>query len=146
MIHIFYSFHYSHDYDRIRRVLDAYHIQGGYSCTPFISDEEIERMKQEGLDSIHRWIETEIAKADAVVVLIGEHSFGRYFIEYEIQTAYALNKPLMGVFINEIPDKNGRVGLRSKTPLVKNEITYDWILDNGALNIHGWINKLLADS
>lgn len=140
MLHVFFSFHYTHDYDRILQVMDIFRKNTETSCTPFIADEEIERMKQQGLESIHTWIEEEVKKADAVVVLIGEHCYQRYFIDYEITTARKFGIPIIGIFIEMIPDKNGKTGSRSLSPLDK-EPVFDWERDGGAQYLNMWIEK-----
>jgi hypothetical protein len=140
MTHVFFSFHYSHDYDRITRIMESFTSKTGNTCTPFITDDEIERMKREGLESILTWIETEVSKADAVVLLIGEHSYGRYFIDYEIAMAKKYNIPVIGIYIDQIPDRTGALGKRNSE--LWNDIqVYDWINDQGEINIDSWIEK-----
>jgi hypothetical protein len=113
--------------------------------TPFISDEQIAEMMDKGLPSIHQWIEEEISKADAVIVLIGSQSYGRYFIEYEIREAVLQKKPVYGIFFNQIPDRAGIKDEKGKSPLGSEYLHYDWTEDKGTENIHRWTSEAIKN-
>ncbi len=144
-MHVFFSFHYSYDYDRIKTLTAIWNSLPGCSMTPFISAEQIAEMMEIGLPSIHQWIEEEISQADAVIVLIGSESYGRYFIEYEIREAVLQKKPVYGLFIHQIPDKAGMTDKKGKSPLDSEYPHYDWTEDRGTENILSWTSEAIEN-
>ncbi|MCP4438512.1 MAG: hypothetical protein GY810_06165 [Aureispira sp.] len=144
-IHSFFSFHFSHDFDRICTVTDTWLKQPNTSMTPFISTAQIIEMMKEGLPAILRWVNEEVAKSDAVVLLIGSQTEGRYFIEYEIQQAILQQKPIYGIHINQVPDKSGKTEAKSLSPLPSLCSHYDWQEDNGAEHILDWTKRAIQE-
>jgi len=142
-IHTFFSFHYSYDFDRINVIIERWLAFLNTSTTPFIAQDQIAAMMEEGLPAIHGWVDEEIAKADAVVVLIGGNTFGRYFIEYEIQQALLQQKPIYGIYIHQVADQTGRIDTKSKSPLPPVCTHYDWKDDNGEELLLDWTKSAI---
>lgn len=144
-IHSFFSFHFSHDFDRINTVLDSWSKYPEVSMTPFISTPQLIKMMDEGLSTIFEWVSEEIAKAEVVIVLIGSKTKERYFVQYEIQQAILQKKPIYGIYIHQIMDKSGNTETQGDSPLPMVCSTYDWISDNGAQNLLDWTKTAIQD-
>lgn len=144
-IHSFFSFHFSHDFDRINKVLDIWSGYENMSATPFISTPQLMEMMEKGLAGIFDWVNEELAKADVVIVLIGSQTAKRYFIQYEIQQAILQKKPIYGINIHQIPNKLGEVEQEGNCPLPPLCACYDWVADNGAQNILDWTKTAIQN-
>ena len=51
---------------------------------------------------IESWIDNQMAKRSCVVVLIGENTAGRKWINYEIKKAIELDKGIVGIYIHNL--------------------------------------------
>ena len=138
---VFFSFAYTEDHHRAQTIMEHYLNHPNTSATGFIEDEEIDRMCEEGLLRVYRWIEEEISKAEAVVVLIGHNTAGKHFVEFEIACAQKNSKPMIGVFIEELCDQNGNTQAQGPSPLFPVFSLYNYVQDQGAANLPSWLKK-----
>jgi hypothetical protein len=75
-------------------------------------------------------------------------------VGYEIKQSHGKGNGLLGIYIHNIKDTNGKTDLKGKNPLdswwitqengMKKYLssiykTYDWVNDNGRANIGAWI-------
>ena len=114
---VFFSFYYTADHVRARRVMQDFIGHPDTDATGLIPAEELADMAQAGLPAIYAWIEREVSAADAIVVLIGAQTRGRHFVEYELACAQRLQKPLIGVAVNALEDADGRAAGPGDSPL-----------------------------
>ena len=105
---VFYSFHYDNDVFRVQQIRNMGIIDGNEPVNP----NNWEEIKRRGENSIKQWIDTEIAKCSCVVVLIGEETFMRPWVRYEIQQAWKQGKGLLGIYIHNLKDP--RTGVCNK--------------------------------
>jgi hypothetical protein len=106
---VFYSFHYERDVHRVQLVrnIDALEAQ------PLLNSQDWEKVRGRGDSAIENWIDEQMRYKRAVVVLIGQQTAGRPWVNYEIQKAWNDRKPLLGVRIHGLSsmgnvDKAGR--------------------------------------
>lgn len=99
---VFYSFHYDNDVFRVQQIRNMGVIYGN---EPVIKN-EWENIKRGGDTSIRRWILNEMSKCSCVVVLIGQETYKRQWVYYEIQQAWAQGKGLLGIYIHNLKDPN----------------------------------------
>ena len=78
---VFFSFHYSNDNWRASQVRNMGRVSGEST----FSDNEWEEVKLKSDAMIESWIDNQMAKRSCVVVLIGENTAGRKWINYEIK-------------------------------------------------------------
>ena len=66
---VFFSFYFTADHVRARRVMRAFLAHPDTDATGLISPQELNQMAQAGLPAIYAWIEREVRSAEAVVVM-----------------------------------------------------------------------------
>ncbi|PPB48045.1 hypothetical protein C4K88_16480 [Arthrobacter pityocampae] len=93
---VFYSFHYERDVHRVQLVRNVNALEG----QPLLNSQHWEEVRRQGQKSIESWIDKEMAYKRAVIVLIGSQTATRDWVLYEIERAWALKKPLLGVRIH----------------------------------------------
>ncbi|WP_404351754.1 TIR domain-containing protein [Phycicoccus jejuensis] len=75
-----------------------------------------EAVKKQGDAAVHQWIDKEMARKAAVVVLIGSETASRKFVKYEIRKAWDTRKPLLGIRIHGLLDSNQRPSTAGTNP------------------------------
>lgn len=93
---VFYSFHYDRDVHRVQLIRNMGKLDG----QPLLNAQEWERVRRQGTSSITRWIDEQMKYKTAVVVLIGKETASRPWVQYEIERAWDLKKPLLGIRIH----------------------------------------------
>ncbi|MEW6864693.1 TIR domain-containing protein [Trueperella pyogenes] len=93
---VFYSFHYERDVHRVQLVRHIGSIEG----QRILNSQDWEKVKRRGPGAIEKWIDEQMEYKTAVVVLIGRETASRDWVQYEIQRAWDLRKPLLGIQIH----------------------------------------------
>ncbi len=93
---VFYSFHFTRDVHRVQLVKNINALEG----QPILNSQQWETVRRGGTPAIQKWIDGEMAYKRAVVVLIGKDTAGRPWVKYEIQKAWSMEKPLVGIRIH----------------------------------------------
>lgn len=111
---VFYSFYYEDDVRRASQIRSIGKLEGD---SP-VSDNEWEEVKKKDDDPIRRWINKQMKNRSCLVVLVGEHTSERPWVQYEIQHAINENKAIVGIYINDVKDpllvKDGKSGTAKK--------------------------------
>jgi MTH538 TIR-like domain (DUF1863) len=100
---VFYSFDYDYDHWRTQQIRNIQAIDGNGSRHVDPNKWETIRSRE----GIKRWINKEIQRVSCVVVLIGERTADRPWIDYEIERAWKTGKGLVGVRIHGLRDRRG---------------------------------------
>jgi hypothetical protein len=108
----FVSFHYQNDHWRVQRVLQIGAIEG----QQVMPAQDWEQVKRKGDRAVQEWIDTQMKYKAAVVVLIGSETASRKFVKYEIQRAWDIRKPLLGIRIHGLEDRVGNTSTFGKNP------------------------------
>lgn len=93
---VFYSFHYDRDVHRVQLVRNINALEG----QPLLNSQKWEEVRRKGDQAIKDWIHAQMAYKMAVIVLIGQQTAGREWVNYEINKAWADKRPLLGVRIH----------------------------------------------
>lgn len=109
---VFFSFHYSNDNWRASQVRNMGRVSGEST----FSDNEWEEVKLKSDAMIESWIDNQMAKRSCVVVLIGENTAGRKWINYEIKKAIELDKGIVGIYIHNLKDRLGNQNNQGRNP------------------------------
>ena len=109
---VFFSFEYNKDAWRASQVRNM----GKVDNSSTFSDNEWEEVKEKTDAKIKEWIDSQMAKRSCLVVLIGATTSGRKWINYEIEKAYELNKGIVGIYIHELKDENGKQATKGSNP------------------------------
>lgn len=109
---VFFSFHYAEDNWRTSQVRNM----GKVDDSSTFSDNDWEEVRLKNDKAIKEWINSQIDKRSCIVVLIGAHTSGRKWINYEIEKAYELSKGIVGIYINKLKDKSGKQSSKGANP------------------------------
>jgi len=109
---VFYSFHFQPDNWRASQVRNIGAIEGNRPA----SDNDWEAIKRGGDEAIKRWIAQQMNGTSCAVVLIGENTAGRKWINHEIIKAWDDGKGVVGVYIHGLLDHNQRCCARGQNP------------------------------
>jgi hypothetical protein len=136
----FFSFHYDLDVWRASQVRNSNVVRRETSPS-FIEAGLWEEAKIKGKAALEKLINDGLTNTSATVVLIGSETASRRWVQYEIQQSAARGNGLLGVYIHNIKDANGRTTSKGSNPLPPGYPTYDWVLDDGYVNLGSWIDK-----
>lgn len=109
---VFYSFHYKEDNWRAAQVRNMGVIEGNVPVT----DNEWEAITSGGDQAIQKWIDEQLAGKSCTIVLIGAHTAGRKWINYEIEKSWNDGKGLVGIYIHNLQDRKGHQSSKGKNP------------------------------
>lgn len=109
---VFFSFHYDNDSWRASQVRNM----GKVDKSSTFSDNDWEEVKEKSDTKIKEWIDEQLNKRSCLVVLIGEKTANRKWINYEIKKAYELNKGIVGVYIHKLKNFQGKQDKKGKNP------------------------------
>lgn len=114
---------------------------------------EWEELQRRSDSAIENWIDDQINGTSVTVVLIGSETYGRKWIDYELKQSVQQENGLLGVYIHNLKDNEGRTDTKGKNPLAKWEYeasgeqltdvfnTYYWKRDNGRENFGDWVEE-----
>ena len=100
---VFYSFHYKPDNWRAAMVRNIGSIEGNRPA----SDNDWETVKKGGDTAIKRWIASQLKGRTCTVVLVGENTANRKWINYEIVKSWDDDMGVVGIRIHGLEDSNG---------------------------------------
>ena len=109
---VYFSFHYQRDHWRVQQIINMGQLAG----QPILSAQEWEAVKKKGDAAIEKWIADEMSGKSAVVVLVGKETAGRKWVQHEITKAWNDKKPLVGIRIHGLADKDGHTDTRGANP------------------------------
>ena len=109
---VFFSFEYNKDVWRAAQVRNM----GKVSDDSTFSDNDWEEVKSKTESDIKAWIDDQMTKRSCIVVLIGKTTSTRKWVRYEIEKAYELNKGIVGIYIHNLEDKDGKQTDKGSNP------------------------------
>ena len=109
---VFFSFRYAYDSWRAAQIRNM----GKVSNDSTFSDNDWEEVREKTTDKIEKWIDDQLKMRSCIVVLIGEHTQGRKWINYEIEQAWKKGKGIVGIYIHGLKDASGKQSNKGKNP------------------------------
>lgn len=109
---VFYSFHYDRDAWRVQQVINMGALEG----QTILNAQDWEAVKRQGDAAIEKWIKDQMAYKSAVVVLVGAQTASRPWVRYEIAHAWDNSKPLVGIRVHGLSDRNGNTDVSGSNP------------------------------
>lgn len=95
---VFYSFHFDNDVMRVQQIRNI----GALEDNKPVSENEWEKIKKSGDMAIRKWIDDNMAYRSCTVVLVGEKTAERPWVQYEIEKAWNDQRGLLGIYIHNI--------------------------------------------
>lgn len=152
---VFYSFHYQKDINRVMIVRNRWMTCGGQIASGVIDHAKFEEIRRQGDDAVKRWINSQMFGTSATIVLIGEETLKRRFVQYEIQKSLEKGNAIIGVYVHRLSDLSGRTSYACPShtfigysmsgralyfDMIADGI-YDYVLDDGYNNLNLWVEK-----
>ncbi len=109
---VFTSFHYSPDNWRASTVRSIGKIEGN----PVVSSNKWEEVTSGGDYAIRRWIDDNMSGKSCIIVLIGQDTAGRKWINYEIEKAWSEKRGVVGIHIHNLKNSTGLQANKGKNP------------------------------
>lgn len=149
----FFSFHYKNDVWRANVVRNSWVTKADTEAAGFIDAAAFESIKKNGEKAVENWIDGQLIGTSVTVVLIGAETSTREYVKYELKKSYAKGNGMLGIYIHNIKDKDGNTSSKGSNQFGEigkdsngNAVyfsasypCYDWVADNGYLNIGTWI-------
>lgn len=152
----FFSFHYLPDNWRVGTIRGIGAIEGNQPAL----DNAWEKVTKGGDSEIQKWIDSQMKGRTCAIVLIGENTAKRKWIDYEIKKAWDDGMGVLGIHIHGIKDKNGFTSNKGHNPFLHlslgknssslgpqvydpNGIDSKAKYNNIAENIDSWIEKAI---
>jgi hypothetical protein len=112
---VFFSFHYDRDYWRVQQIIQMGAVEG----QTILNAQKWEEVKRQGDAAIEKWIADQMAYKAAVVVLVGSETASRPWVRREIAYAWDNRKPLVGVRIHGLSDRNSNTDSPGSNPFTE---------------------------
>lgn len=109
---VFYSFHYKDDFARVSQIRNIGMIQGNSPA----SSNEWEKIQRGGDKAIQTWIDKQLSKCCCTIVLIGQHTARRKWIDYEIEKSWGDGKGVLGIYIHRLKNLNSEYATKGRNP------------------------------
>ena len=109
---VFFSFHYTNDNWRAGQIRNMGKVDGSST----FSDNDWEEVKEKTDNKIKEWIDKQLNLRSCLVVLIGQKTANRKWINYEIERAYELNKGIVGIYIHKLENSSGIQDKKGNNP------------------------------
>lgn len=111
---VFFSFHYVPDNWRVATIRSIGAIEGNKVAT----DNSWESIKQSGDLAIKRWIDNEMNGRSCTIVLIGEKTYSRKYVKYEIEKSVEKGKGILGIYIHNLKNSEGYQSKKGENPFL----------------------------
>lgn len=112
---VFFSFHYDRDTWRVQQIIQMGALEG----QTILNAQAWEAVKKKGEAAVKRWIQEQMKYKKAVVVLVGAQTAGRPWVRHEIAYAWDNRKPLVGIRIHGLRDRNQRTASAGANPFAQ---------------------------
>jgi len=150
---VFYSFHYKPDCWRASQVRNIGIIDGNKPA----SDNDWETITSSGEEAIKKWIKEQMEYRSCTIVLIGNQTANREWINYEIIKSWNSGMGVVGIHIYGLKNQDGYITEKGENPF--DYITFDntgkklsSIVKcytpggNDSKERYQWISKYLSDA
>ena len=109
---VFYSFHYKPDCWRAATVRSIGVIEGNKPAP----DNEWETIIKGGDSAIEKWIKEQLNYRSCTVVLVGNQTANRKWINYEIVKSWDAGMGVVGIYIHRLKNSKGFITTIGKNP------------------------------
>jgi len=115
---VFYSFYYNLDYWRVANIRNI----GAIERNKPAPDNDWEKIKKGGDEAIKKWIKEQMRYRSCTVVLVGNKTAGRKWINHEIVKSWDSGMGIFGIYIHGLKDDKGYITNKGGNPF--DHITY----------------------
>ena len=148
---VFFSFCFDSDVHRTWQIRNSEKFKIKKEDRGFIDAAESESLSKKGDKVIKKWIDEQMEGTSVTVVLIGSETANSRWVRYEIEQSNKKIKGILGVYIHNVKNLEGRTSYKGKNPFYGIDFLkiygdngipcYDWSEDDGYENLSDWIEK-----
>lgn len=109
---VFYSFHYVPDNWRVSQIRNIGQIEDNKPT----SVNNWEEVKKKGNSAIQKWIDDNLNYRSCTIVLVGENTANRKWIDYEIKKSWDDGKGVVGIHIHNLKNSDGEQSNKGSNP------------------------------
>lgn len=117
---VFFSFQFKKDHWRAGQVRNIGAIEGNYE----VSDNKWEELKDQGDAAVEKWINDNMSGRSCLVVLIGNGTANRKWINHEINKAWKDKKGVVGIYIHKLKNSSQETDSEGSNP-------FDYVYHDG---------------
>lgn len=124
---VFFSFHYD-DIWKVNQIRNS-HIVEGCTAAGFMDASLWEQVRKRGDSAVRRAILQGLENTSITCVLIGQETWRRKYIRYEIEQSLERGNSLLGIHIHNIRDQWRETSEKGKVPTLLREVgapIYTW--------------------
>lgn len=110
---VFFSFHYQPDNWRVSQVRNIGMIEGNSPA----KDNDWETIVDGGDAQIKKWISGQMEGRTCTVILAGQNTANRKWINYEIEQSWHKGKGIVVIYIHNLKNSQGEQSNKGKNPL-----------------------------
>ncbi len=109
---VFFSFHYKPDVMRASQVRQIGALEGNKSA----SDNDWEKITRGGDPAIKKWIADQISGRSCTIVLVGQNTANRKWINHEIIESWSDSMGIVGIRIHGLKNTDGYIAKMGNNP------------------------------
>ena len=109
---VFYSFHYKEDVWRTSQIRNIGVVEGDQT----VLDNGWEKVREKSNPYIKNWIDNQMKYRSCTIVLVGEKTAGRKWINYEIEESWRQGMGVVGIYIHGLKDYFRKTASKGKNP------------------------------
>jgi hypothetical protein len=113
---VFFSFHYQRDIMRVQVVKNHHITKGSYTTAGYFDGSLEEKAKKDGDPAVKRLIDNGMSGSSVTCVLIGNETYTRRWVDYEILKSVELGMGVVGVRIHQIKDPTNGADTAGSNP------------------------------
>ncbi|TDS85870.1 TIR domain-containing protein [Nesterenkonia aurantiaca] len=108
----------------------------------WISARRWENLKSSGDSALATLVLNGLKHTAVTAVLIGPETAHREWMQYEIRSTLKRGNGLLGIYIHNISDQDGRTAPQRPKPVAARHPTYDRVFDHGNHNLGKWVQEV----
>lgn len=109
---VFYSFHYNPDSWRASQVRNIGVVEGNKPAP----DNDWETITNTGGDAIKKWINEQMKYRSCTIVLVGNKTANRKWINYEIIKSWNEEMGIAGIYVHGLKNSQGQIAEKGTNP------------------------------
>ena len=145
MRNVYFAFHYEKDIWRVNQVRKSGLLFGAKSVG-FADRSLWEKAKTSGRRALETLILSGLEGTSATVVLIGEETADRPWVEFEVAESYERDNALLGIRIHHLADQKGYASRRGSVPPLLKKIgapIYKW--EANPHDLGDWVEQAIEE-
>ena len=109
---VFFSFYYRDDAVRVSQIKQIGSVEG----QPVCAANKWEEVERGGDAAIQKWIDDNMKGKSCLIVLTGQRTAGRKWVNYEIKKAWDSGKGVLGIHIHNLKNFSGLQSSKGANP------------------------------